>query len=140
VISEGRRVGLLALALAAIVVIAASSAPGLSGAQSGSMLNCPPPGKWSIAVWDGAGGTTADDALASCGVDAVAAAYSLDAQTGAWSRWFAGKPDVSNLPPLGETQGLLALGGTAATAGGDTLSAAQAKAICRTARRPASGR
>jgi hypothetical protein len=124
--TEGRRLGLLVLGLVAGVLIAAGStmAPGTSGAQSGSMLNCPPPGEWSIAVWDGAAGASADDALASCGVDAVAAAYSLDAQTGAWSRWFAGKPDVSNLPPLGETQGLLALGGTAATAGQDTLSAA----------------
>jgi len=84
---------------------------GSSEAQAGSMHNCPPAGKWSIAVWEGDGGTTATDALATCGADAVAAAYSLDAQTGAWSRWFAGKPDVSNLPPLNDMQGVLALGG-----------------------------
>jgi hypothetical protein len=40
----------------------------------------------------------------------VDAAYSLDPQTGNWSRWFAGKPDVSNLPPLNDLQGVLALG------------------------------
>ena len=40
----------------------------------------------------------------------MAAAYSLDSATGAWSRWFAGKPDVSNLLPLNDMQGLLALG------------------------------
>jgi hypothetical protein len=110
-------------------VIAASStvAPGRSSAQAGAMHNCPPPGKWSIAVWDGASSTAADDALVACGTDAVAAAYSLDAQTGAWSRWFAGKPDVSNLAPLGEMQGVLALGGTAAAAAGDTLATAQAE-------------
>jgi hypothetical protein len=70
---------------------------------------------WSIAVWDGADGTAAADALATCGEDGVAAAYSLNAQTGAWSRWFAGKPDVSNLAPLSEMQGLLALGASAAS-------------------------
>jgi hypothetical protein len=74
------------------------------------MQNCPPAGKWSIAVWDGASGTTATDALATCGAGKVAAAYSLDPQTGGWSRWFAGKPDVSNLPPLNDLQGVLALG------------------------------
>jgi hypothetical protein len=78
------------------------------------MHNCPPAGKWSIAVWDGAR-TAATDALAACGADAVAAAYSLDPQTGAWSRWFAGKPDVSNMAPLNDMQGVLALGGAAVT-------------------------
>ena len=92
-------------------------AAGPSEAQSGSMQNCPPVGKWSIAVWDGASGTAADDALATCGAGTVAAAYSLDPQTGGWSRWFAGKPDVSNLPPLNDLQGVLVLG----TAAGPTV-------------------
>ena len=78
------------------------------------MQNCPPAGKWSIAVWNGADGTAPTDALAACQEASVAAAYSLDPQTGAWSRWFAGKPDVSNLAPLGEMQGVLALGAAAA--------------------------
>jgi hypothetical protein len=90
------------------------------------MHNCPPAGKWSIAVWAGDSGTAATDALAACGDGAVAAAYSLDAQTGAWSRWFAGKPDVSNLAPLSEMQGVLALGGAAAAAG-NVLNVAQAE-------------
>ena len=113
--SAGRGLGLLGLALITVAAIAVGStaAPVRSGAQAGSMHNCPLAAKWSIAVWDGTGGTAADDALVACGADAVAAAYSLDAQTGAWSRWFAGKPDVSNLPPLGEVQGLLALGAAA---------------------------
>ena len=85
-------------------------AAGPSGAQSGSMHNCPPAGKWSIAVWEGDSGAATDAALATCGASAVAAAYSLDPQTGGWSRWFAGKPDVSNLPPLNDLQGILALG------------------------------
>ena len=88
-------------------------AAGPSEAQSGSMHNCPPAGKWSIAVWEGESGTAAADALATCGAGTVAAAYSLDPQTGGWSRWFAGKPDVSNLPPLSDLQGVLALGAAA---------------------------
>jgi hypothetical protein len=83
---------------------------GPSQAQSDSMQNCPPAGKWSIAVWEGESGASADDALATCGAGTVAAAYSLDPQTGGWSRWFSGKPDVSNLPPLSDLQGVLALG------------------------------
>ena len=88
--------------------------PGASEAQQGTMHNCPPAGKWSIAVWEGASGTAAADALAACGTDAVAAAYALDPQTAAWSRWFAGKPEVSNLPPLADMQGVLALGAVGA--------------------------
>jgi len=97
-------------------------AAGSSEAQSGSMQNCPPAGKWSIAVWEGDSGAAADAALATCGAGTVAAAYSLDPQTGGWSRWFAGKPDVSNLPPLNDLQGVLALG----AAGGPVVTATPA--------------
>jgi hypothetical protein len=90
------------------------------------MHNCPPAGKWAISVWEGPDATAPDVALALCGPDAVDAAYSLDAQTGAWSRWFAGKPDVSNLPPLDDAQGVLALGSsTAAATSEQPLTAAQ---------------
>jgi hypothetical protein len=98
-----------ALALSSLALAWALTA-GPSEAQSGSMHNCPPAGKWSIAVWEGDSGASADAALAACGAGTVAAAYSLDAQTGGWSRWFAGKPEVSNLPPLSDLQGILALG------------------------------
>jgi hypothetical protein len=97
-------------------------AAGSSEAQSGSMQNCPPAGKWSIAVWDGESGAAADAALTTCGASTVAAAYSLDPQTGGWSRWFAGKPDVSNLPPWSDLQGVLALG----AAGGPVVTATPA--------------
>ena len=97
-------------------------AAGPSEAQSGSMHNCPPAGKWSIAVWEGDSGAAADAALATCGAGKVAAAYSLDPQTAGWSRWFAGKPDVSNLPPLSDLQGVLALG----AAGGPVVTATPA--------------
>jgi hypothetical protein len=102
--------------LAAFVVGVWGGKADSSEAQGDTIHNCPPAGKWSIAVWDGAGGTAAGDALATCGTDAVAAAYSLDSQTGAWSRWFAGKPDVSNLAPLSDMQGVLALGAAAGPA------------------------
>jgi len=96
---------------------AAAGAEDLAAAQAeGDMHNCPPAGKWSIAVWEGDTSTAAADALAACGADAVAAAYSLDSATGGWSRWFAGKPDVSNLAPLNDMQGVLALGAAASPA------------------------
>jgi hypothetical protein len=123
----GRGLALLALAVIAVAAVGVTwtAAPERSEAQPGSMRNCPPAGRWSIAVWEGESGTAAGDALATCGADVVAAAYSLDAATGAWSRWFAGKPDVSNLPALDDNQGVLALGGIAATAG-EPLAVAQA--------------
>jgi hypothetical protein len=104
--------GILAIGLTALGLVSPADS---SDAQSGTMHNCPAAGKWSIAVWEGASGTAAADALATCGNDAVAAAYSLDSATGGWSRWFAGKPDVSNLSPLGNLQGVLALGAATPT-------------------------
>jgi hypothetical protein len=116
-------VALLAAVLAlALLAFGWMLAAGPSQAQSGSMQNCPPAGKWSIAVWEGDSGMAADAALATCGANTVSAAYSLDPQTGAWSRWFAGKPDVSNLSPLNDLQGVLALG----AAGGPTVTATPA--------------
>jgi hypothetical protein len=96
----------------AVGLAAWALASGSSQAQAGSMQNCPPAGMWSISVWDGESGTAAADALATC-AGAVDAAYSLDAQTGDWWRWFAGKPGVSDLPPLADMQGVLALGSAA---------------------------
>ena len=106
---------LLALGLAAWAV-----GTGSSGAQSGSIRNCPPAAKWSMAVWDGQSGTAAGDALATCGVGAVDAAYSLDPQTGGWLRWFAGKPAVSNLPPFNNMQAALVLGSATGPVGTPT--------------------
>ena len=91
------------------------------------MQSCPVAGMWSIAVWDGESGTAAADALATCSEDGVAAAYSLNAQTGVWSRWFAANPGVSDLTSLDNMQGVLALGETAAAAAvGDARAAAEA--------------
>ncbi len=95
-------------------LVAWALATGSSQAQSGMMHNCPLAGEWSIAVWDGASGTAASDALATCGAAAVDAAYALDPETGGWLRWFAASPGASNIPPLGDKQGVLALGAMAA--------------------------
>jgi len=98
------------LVLGGTAMVGAAGEERLATAQTlGQLHNCPPVGKWSIAVWEGDSGASADAALATCGASTVAAAYSLDPQTG-WSRWFAGKPDVSNLPALSDLQGVLALG------------------------------
>jgi hypothetical protein len=131
----------VACALVIAVGLAAwALATGPSEAQSGSAHHCPQAGKWSIAVWDGPSGTAASDVLATCGAGAVDAAYSLDPQTQEWWRWLAGKPELSNLPPLNEKQGVLALGGTAAmgAAGGERLAAAQAVGQLRNC--PAAGK
>ena len=108
-----QRFALSAVACALVMVLglaAWAQATDPSEAQTGSMQNCPPAGMWSISVWDGESGTAATDALATCGPDAVDAVYSLDAQTGGWWRWFAANPGVSDLPPLSDKQGVLALG------------------------------
>ena len=118
---------LVAVALAlGLLAFGWTPATSPSEAQSGSMHNCPPAGKWSIAVWEGNSGAAADAALATCGASTVAAAYSLDPQTGGWSRWFAGKPDVSNLPPVSDLQGVLVLGAAASPAATPTPSATPA--------------
>jgi len=107
----------IALALG-LFVFAWTPGSGSLVAQSDSMHSCPLPGTWAISVWSGNDGTAAEQALATCGAGAVDAAYSLDPETGGWSRWFAGRPEVSNLPPLNDMQGLLVLG--AATGAGVT--------------------
>jgi len=73
------------------------------------MHNCPGPGAWSIAVWEGDDGASLDEALATCAND-VAAAYALDSDTGQWSRWFADEPGLSTLSTLDDMGGVLALG------------------------------
>jgi hypothetical protein len=105
-------VGLIALTLLAALWAGGS---GLSQAQDGSLFNCPEAGKWAISVWDGADGTDTDPALATCGNDAVSAAYSLDSHTGGWLRWFPGRPEISNLTTLNDLQGIIALGSPSAS-------------------------
>ena len=79
-------------------------------AMANGMLGCPQAGKWAISVWTGADGTPTDQALASCATPSVAAAYWIDPQTQAWSRYFDGRPEISNLLSLDHMQGILTLG------------------------------
>jgi hypothetical protein len=104
--------GVLALGGAATTA-AAAKVESLTMAQADQMVNCPQAGKWSIAVWNGPPGTDSETALATC-ADAVAAAYYVDPDTQGWLRWFAGRPEISNLQSLDEHEGMLALGATAA--------------------------
>jgi len=77
---------------------------------TGALHNCPQQGHWSIATWSGPDNTPATKVLATCGRHTVTTAYYLDPVTGFWSRWFADKPDVSNIQPLDDMQGILTLG------------------------------
>jgi hypothetical protein len=72
------------------------------------MRNCPSEGKWSIAVYVGSE-RPAEEALALCEVP-VEVAYWLDPDTQAWSRYLRGRPELSNLGPLQNFQGVIALG------------------------------
>jgi hypothetical protein len=99
----------VALALG-LVALAWAVGTASSEAQDNKLRNCPEPGKWSIAVWDGDDGADADQALATCGKGAVVAAYSLDSQTQKWSRRFPGRADISNLDFINPWQGLIVLG------------------------------
>ena len=93
-----------------LVALAWAVSSGPSAAQQDAMHNCPQPGKWAISVWSGDDDTAADTALTTCGEASVAAAYYIDPMTQTWSRWFAGQPDVSNLPALDDMQGVIAMG------------------------------
>lgn len=115
--NRGRKLGLLVLAgvlVLGLVALVWAAETGSSQAQDGALQNCPLPDKWAISVWDGDDGTDAEEAFATCGEDAVAAAYSIDRETQEWSRWFAGRADVSNLTVVNSMQGVVALGGPGA--------------------------
>jgi hypothetical protein len=104
-------IGLIALVLLAALWASASTS---SQAQDGGVYHCPEAGKWAISVWDGGDGMDTGQALATCGSDAVSAAYYLEPQTGGWLRWFAGRPEISNLTTLNDLQGIIALGSPSA--------------------------
>ena len=83
---------------------------GQDWAPEPEMHNCPQAGRWAIAVWDGSSGMDISQALSSCDEETIEAAYSLDPETQVWSRWFANKPEISNLSSLDDLQGIMALG------------------------------
>jgi hypothetical protein len=105
--------GVLALGLLALAWMQGA---GFSEALQGNMQNCPQAGKWAISVWSGDNGADATQAFATCGPGAVAAAYHLDPQTQGWLRWFADRPQLSNLQTLNDMQGVIALGALGAPA------------------------
>jgi len=73
------------------------------------MHHCPKQGKWSIAVWEGANGIDTGEALATCGEE-VDAVYALDPDTQAWRRYFAERPDISDLVALDNMMAVFARG------------------------------
>jgi hypothetical protein len=89
--------------------------PGSSQAQQGAMQNCPQPGKWAISVWSGDDSTDVEQALDTCGEQAVAAVYYIDPDTQGWLRWFAGRPALSNFTTVDDMQGVVALGSAVPT-------------------------
>ncbi|UCH87410.1 MAG: hypothetical protein JSU97_03195, partial [Dehalococcoidia bacterium] len=94
--------------------LATALGAGSPEAQHNAIQNCPQPGRWAISIWSGQDGTDASQALATCGEGAVAVAYSIDPQTQAWSRWLAGRPEITTLSALDTMQGVIALGAVAA--------------------------
>jgi len=93
------------------------------------MHDCPQAGKWAIAVWEGDDGSDAEQALTTCGEGAVAAAYSIDRDTQVWSRWFAGRAEISNLTTVNNMQGVVALGGAGASVSASATSSAEGDAM-----------
>lgn len=117
-------------ALAAVVLgLAWTSGAGSSEGQQDAIHNCPEPGKWAISVWIGQSDADPEQAFATCGEGAVAAAYYIDPDTQMWSRWFAGRPELSNLTGLNRLQGVLALGGAGAPGPPPSVSPAQASVM-----------
>ena len=104
---------LVSVAVLGLLTLAWALGQGSSKAQDDTMHNCPQPDKWAIAVWDGDDGTDAEQALATCNEGGVVAAYHLDPQTQGWLRWFAGRPEISNLATLDNMQGVVAVGSVA---------------------------
>lgn len=103
--------GMVALGLLALAW-ATGAEP--SGAQQDETQNCPLQDKWAISVWSGDDGTGAEQAFGTCGEGAVTVAYSIDPDTQMWSRWFADRPELSNLQTLNDMQGVIALGAAGA--------------------------
>jgi hypothetical protein len=94
----------------AVVLAAWALTTGSSEAESGSMHNCPQPGKWAISVWENPDGSETGEALATCGQGTVDVAYALDPQTGGWLGYFEGRPEITKLLTLDKIQGIIAHG------------------------------
>jgi len=98
--------GVLVLGLLAL---ASMLGPSVSQADDATMHNCPEAGKWSIAAWSGQDAMPIADALAFCPQQADVA-YHIDPDTQAWTRYFRGRAEISNLDTLNNGHGIIALG------------------------------
>jgi putative hemolysin len=116
-----------ALGLLALVWSAAQSSS--QAQQEDAMQNCPLSGRWAISVWSGQDGTDAEQALSTCGEEAVAVAYSIDPDTQSWLRYFVGRPEISSLMTLDDMQGVMTLGGAGASASAAAGTPAQENAV-----------
>jgi len=83
--------------------------------EPGQMYNCPLPGEWALAAWQGAD-TDASEALATCGEGAVDAAYALDPDTQGWLGYFPGRPELSIKEKVKAKEGLILHGMATAVA------------------------
>jgi hypothetical protein len=95
---------------AGLLALAWAMGPGSSEAQQDAMHNCPQPGKWAVAVWDGPDGTDTGQALATCGEGVVDFAWYLDPATNGWLGYFDGQPDLTVLLTLDNMWGVMAHG------------------------------
>ena len=76
----------------------------------GYLAHCPPVNGWSISTWAANGPVPVEPALATCKNVDIAVAYSLGPDTQTWTRYIAGRPDISDLATLDTMQGVLTLG------------------------------
>lgn len=87
-------------------------------ATTDRIIGCPGANRWSIAAWWGspvtANGVPIEQALATCGQGSIAAAYSLDAETGTFLRYFSGRPDITTLEDIDLYEGIIVLGSPSA--------------------------
>jgi len=86
-----------------------SPTPTPTPSAANQMHNCPRPGKWAIAVWEGANEIDTGEALATCDEE-VEAVYALDPDSQTWQRYFPERVDISNLPMLINGQAMIARG------------------------------
>lgn len=102
-----RRAILIALSAVLVALLAIGGLAATAQAEA-SMHNCPQDGQWGTAVWTGADGTSADEALGTC--DTVVAAYAFDYRGGTL-RWFSERPELNTLLSLNNLDAVIALGG-----------------------------
>jgi hypothetical protein len=75
----------------------------------GFLANCPAVDKWAISV-SARPYSDVQEAFATCESVTIAAAYALHPETQGWSRYIAGRPDLTTLTSLDSMEGLLTLG------------------------------